>query len=159
MDKEKLLQCIIDKIEEDFALALVAAKSAHEAAIDKETQPDNKYDTLSLETSYIAQGHANRAQDLKKALDSYKKLKLTHFSAYEPLYLTALIEIEYEDGLTRRLFIGPDAGGLKVNCESQGVMVITPNAPLCSVLVGNQLGDVISAGRVTDKEFEIISAY
>lgn len=158
IDKEKLVQCIITQLEEDIELALSAAKKAHDAAIDDETQPDNKYDTTSLEASYIAQGHANRAQDLKKSLDCYKNLALQHFSDVDPLYLTALVEIEYEDGLIRQLFIGPEAGGLKVVCEGQEVMVVTPRAPLCVLLMGKQLGDIVSAGRGIDKEFVIISA-
>jgi hypothetical protein len=157
MDKQHLLQCIIEKITLDAELALSAAKAAHEAAINEETQPDNKYDTLSLEASYIAQGHANRAQELKKALEVYKKLEMQSFAPYEPFYLTALVGIEYEDGRIRQLFLGPDAGGLKVNCDGEEIVVITPGSPLCAALLGKQVGDVVSAGRATDKEFEIIS--
>ncbi|WP_321531885.1 transcription elongation factor GreAB [uncultured Desulfuromonas sp.] len=156
MDKERLRQCIIDKIEQDVELALAAAKAAHEAAINEETQPDNKYDTLALESSYIAQGHANRAQQLKKALDVYKKLEMQNFAPYEPFYLTALVGIEYEDGRLRQLFLGPEAGGLKVDCDGESVVVITPGSPLCGALLGKQVGDVVSSGRATDKEFEII---
>ena len=134
MDKELLLQRIIEKIEQDIELALSAAKAAHEAAIAEETQPDNKYDTLALESSYIAQGHANRAQELKRALDVYKHLELQSFAPYEPFYLTALVGIEYEDGRIRQLFLGPEAGGLKVHCEDEEVVVITPGSPLCGAL-------------------------
>lgn len=157
MDKERLRQLIIDKISQDIEVSLAAAKAAHEAAIDEETQPDNKYDTVSLEASYIAQGHANRAQELKQAQEAYKTLQLQSYSPYEPFYLTAVVEIEYEDGRVRHLFLGPEAGGLKVAYDEIEVMVITPGSPLCSALLGKQVGDLVSAGRASDKEFEIVS--
>lgn len=159
MNKEQLLKKIIEKLTQDLELAVAAAQAAHEAAIAEETQPDNKYDTLSLESSYIAQGHANRAQQLRKALEAYNHLTMLTFGAYEPCALTAVVTIEYEDGRMRTLFLGPDAGGLKVNVDGQDVVVITPDSPLCSALLGRQVGDIVSAGRVTDKEFEILSSY
>jgi hypothetical protein len=67
MIKESLLARIIARLEADHALQLQAAKTAHAAATHEENIPDNKYDTLGLEASYIAQGHANRAQETLSA--------------------------------------------------------------------------------------------
>ena len=159
MDKSKLLQQIIENLTNDLDLSMVAAQSAHKAAINDETQPDNKYDTLSLESSYIAQGYANRAQQLRKALEAYKKLKLRCFGVDISLGLTALVNIEYEDGEKRALFIGPDAGGMKITSDdAHDVVVITLDSPLCKALLGQHVGDVVSIGRSRDREFEIVSA-
>jgi len=81
MNKQTLLSLIIARLESDHALALQAAKTAHAAATHEENIPDNKYATLGLEASYLAQGQANRAQDILAAL------KLCNYSAKK--FLTA----------------------------------------------------------------------
>lgn len=157
MDKNKLIKLIIERLESDLELSMSAARVAHEASTSDETQPDNKYDTLSLESSYIAQGHANRAQQLRRSIDNYKKLSIRDFSDYQHVAMTALVGIEYEDETTRQLFVGPDAGGLKVIFDQHEIVIITVESPLCKALLGQQLGDVITLGRENDLEFEIVS--
>lgn len=159
MDKNKLIQLIIERLESDLELSMSAARVAHEASTNDETQPDNKYDTLSLESSYIAQGHANRAQQLRRAIDKYKKLSIRDFSNQQHIAMTAVVGIEYEDETTRQLFVGPEAGGVKVHFDQHEIVVVTVESPLCKALLGQQLGDVITLGRENDQEFEIVSLY
>ena len=75
MNKSKLLKCIIARLSHNLDVLFTAAKTAHEAATHEENIPDNKYDTLALEASYVAQGQANRAQELRKSIEIYKHLK------------------------------------------------------------------------------------
>src|SRR3954452_15257803 len=106
-EKKTILQEVIRSLSEAFAVAVDAAKAAHEAATHEENVPDNKYDTLSLEASYVAQGQANRAQELRWALHDYQTLELLEFGEDAAVRLTALVELEAEDGETRTVFIGP----------------------------------------------------
>ena len=131
----------------------MAAKSAHEASIHEENIPDNKYDTLSLEASYVAQGQANRAQELKRALYAYQNLTLRQFPEQAPIRLSALVTLESEDGETRTLFIGPLEGGLKLSVEELEIVVITAASPLGNDLLGKRTGDTVTIGK---KDFEII---
>lgn len=55
MDKELFIITIIDHLNRDRHLLLQAAQTAHQAATDPENLPDNKYETLALESSYVAQ--------------------------------------------------------------------------------------------------------
>lgn len=159
MNKNKLIKLIIERLESDLELSMSAARVAHQASTNDETQPDNKYDTLSLESSYIAQGHANRAQQLRRSIDNYKKLSVRDFSDQQYVAMTALVGIEYEDETTRQLFIGPDAGGLKIPLDQIEIFVVTMESPLCKALFGKQLGDIVTLGREGDLEFEIVSIY
>lgn len=143
MSKQKLLQTIIELLDRDQKLLLGAARKAHLAATDPENAPDNKYETLALESSYIAQGQANRAQEVKKAIDLYRNLTLRHFADDDPVYLTALVTIASASGGHRSLFIGPAAGGLKFRHQGSEVVVITPDSPLGRDLLGKEVGDVI----------------
>ena len=76
-----------------------------------------------LEASYVAQGQANRAQEIKRALEAYKILPLRHFAPDDAIRLTALVTLEAEDGTEKRVFVGPQAGGLKVTDDGSEVVV------------------------------------
>ncbi|MBJ6798935.1 GreA/GreB family elongation factor [Geomonas sp. Red259] len=123
-----------------------AAKMAHEAAIHEENIPDNKYDTLSLEASYVAQGQANRAQELKHALQTYQHLTLQPFGENDNIRLTALVTLRDESGTTKTFFIGPREGGLKLQLDGEEIMVITAASPLGSQLIGKSVGDDVELG-------------
>lgn len=143
----------MEKLRGDLEILSVAAKTAHEAATHEENIPDNKYDTLSLEASYVAQGQANRAQDLRRALHAYQILTLQQFGPGSPIGLTALVKLEAEDGETRSLFIGPQEGGLKLQLDGEDIVVITAASPLGTELIGKCEGDTVNIGK---KEFEIV---
>jgi len=146
MYKEALLQQIITILTTDLSTLTVAAKTAHAAATHSECLPDNKYDTTGLEASYIAQGQANRAQDIRRSLDRYQKLIVRNFDDETPIRLTALVTMEDNHGSRRRVFLGPDAGGLKLVDEDGECVVITPESPLGRVLLGKVCGDEVEAG-------------
>ena len=158
MIKEILRRQIIHQLEADYQLLLQAAKSAHEAAIHEDNIPDSKYETLALEASYLAKGQANRAQEIKQALDAYRQLILQTFTETTPIRLTALVDLADQDGNRRKVFLGPVAGGLKLAISGFEVMVVTPDSPLGDQLLGLQLGDsfdlLTAAGN---KEYEIIA--
>ncbi|MCK4621775.1 MAG: GreA/GreB family elongation factor [Desulfuromonadales bacterium] len=159
MNKEDLRAQIIARLEADHALLLQAAKSAHAAASHDENIPDNKYDTLGLEASYIAQGQANRAEEILQALKAFQQLTLQTFSAKSPIRLTALVQLEEDEGRSRLVFLGPAAGGLRLEFDKEKIMVITPASPLGRELIGKQCGDLIELEIGTVREYEIASVY
>jgi transcription elongation GreA/GreB family factor len=145
MSKEEILHRIVAALAADLATLTAAAKQAHEAATHEECIPDNKYDTTALEASYVAQGQANRAAQIRRALELYRALTLRPFDEQTPIRLTALVTLEAEDGRCMRVFVGPDAGGLKVGEGEAECIVITPESPLGRALLG----------RVCDDEIEV----
>jgi len=149
MTKQQLLQAIIARLEADLGLFLAAARTAHAAATHEECVPDNKYDTTALEASYIAQGQANRAQEIRQSLEVYRNLTLQAFDDETPVRLTALVILEDEEGNERRLFLGPLAGGMKVADADGEIVVVTPSSPLGRSLLGRRTGDEIQAGSAT----------
>jgi transcription elongation GreA/GreB family factor len=155
MDKTHLLQLITEQLAHDLAVQYNAAKTAHDASTHEENIPDNKYETLALEASYLAQGQANRAQELKRALQAYQQLPLQQYDDDSPIGLTALVTLSDDDGAFRTLFIGPLEGGMRVIDNKTEVLVITPASPLGKELIGCSVGDLVRIG--TDgKEFEIV---
>jgi len=146
MRKDDVRQAVVASLEADLAVLVAAAQAAHAAATHEECVADNKYDTLGLEASYIAQGQANRAQEIRVALESYRSLELRPFDETTPIRLTALVSLEEEDGSTRTVFLGPEAGGVKITVDGREVVVITPNSPLGRAILGKRCGDIFSRG-------------
>lgn len=157
MNKQALLSQIIVRLESDYALLLQAAKTSHAAATHEENIPDNKYATLGLEASYLAQGQANRAQDILGALKAFRQMVLQEFSLDSKIRLTALVELEDDEGRNRLVFLGPAAGGLRLDFEQEEIMVITPESPLGRGLLGKQAGDQIIVKTGVMREYEIVS--
>jgi transcription elongation GreA/GreB family factor len=156
MNKTLLLKSIIDHLSLDLEILFSAAKSAHEASTHAENRPDNKYDTLALEASYVAQGQANRAEQLRTSIKIYRQLQLNE-SEGAPVRISSLVTLQDEAGMTKVLFLGPLEGGLKVEQDGKEVVVITPVSPMGKELIGRSVGDnfEIDAGT-TRMEYEIV---
>ena len=158
MDKTRLLQLIIEQLTHDLAVQFNAAKTAHEASTHEENIPDNKYETLALEASYVAQGQANRAQEIKRALETYKQLTLEDFDDNSTIALSALVTLAGDDAATRKVFIGPLEGGMRVVDDVTEIVVITPVSPLGRDLIGRCVGDRVRIGSGPGgKYFEIVA--
>lgn len=146
MTKTELIQEIMAALSADLAIFAGAARASHEAATHEECAPDNKYDTTALEASYIAQGQANRAQEIRVALENYRTLVMCDFDDVTPVRLTALVTLESEDGSLKRVFLGPQGGGMKIADGDDEIVVITPGSPLGRNLLGLRSGDEVKAG-------------
>ena len=158
MSKVRIIEEIMTALSADLALFSSAARAAHAAATHEECLPDNKYDTTALEASYIAQGQANRAQEIRAALENYRTLPLLDFDDDTPIRLTALVTLEDGEGNVRRLFLGPQAGGMKITDRDGEIVVITPGSPLGRSLLGLRTGDEVKTGDdATAVSFTIVA--
>ncbi|MFA1027916.1 hypothetical protein ALP10_01764 [Pseudomonas syringae pv. helianthi] len=143
MNKQDVLQLIIDKLESDLDIAQRAAQTAYETATHEENIAENKYDTLGLEASYLAAGQARRVEEIRQSLAAYRNWTLKPFDESRGIQTGDLIVVEALSGQTRCLFLGPDAAGLKVSAGDQQVMVITAKAPLGQSLLGKFENDAV----------------
>jgi len=141
MNKQDVLQLIIDKLEVDLDIAQRAAQTAYETATHEENIAENKYDTLGLEASYLAAGQARRVEEIRQSLVLYQKLTLATFNEDKGIQPGDLITLENHLGVEQHLFLGPDAAGLKIQYNEHAITVITARAPLGQTLLGKQAGD------------------
>lgn len=157
MKKELLLHRITTILTEDLKILTAAAKTAHAAATHEECVPDNKYDTTGLEASYVAQGQANRAQEIRQTLELFRALNLRWFNDETPIRLTALVSLETDHGRRRKVFLGPGAGGLKLIEGGTEYLVITPESPLGRALLGKVCDDEVKVGQgESQKSYTIV---
>jgi len=160
MDKALLHKNILAELNSQHQNAVDAAMQAYNTATHEENIADNKYDTLGLEASYLAQGQAKRVTECAANLTTFSNLKINYFTDESPISVGALIFLKSDSESQQILFMAPVSGGLKVNYGKKEVTIITPSAPLGKKIMGHYVGDEIEvelAGR--EYYYEIISIY
>jgi len=140
MDKKLIVQKIIAALQEQLDAYTRAAHDAHAAATDPGSKAENKYDTRSLEASYLARGQALRVAEAEQALSDFSAPLLLSDQHGKSAVLGSLVMLESQQEKTL-YFIGPSAGGLEVEIEGYQVLVITPSSPLGKQLLGKKQGD------------------
>lgn len=144
MDKQAIVLQVIERLGLELQAAEQAARVAHETATHEENIAENKYDTLSLEASYLATGQARRSAEIRQALQTYRQLRLRDYDPQQGVQVSQVVTLEDEQGQCRRLIIGPEAAGLKIGMGDEMVMVITPRSPLGQQLMGKHVDDEVS---------------
>lgn len=160
MNKEKILANIVSLLDQKLENTIKAANIAYADATADESRAENKYDTRGLEASYLAGAQSKMAVESKLNLAIYKKLKLQSFDKNSKIKLTALIELESEDGVRRFYFLGPNSGGTEITCEGTTIFIITIPSPMGQKMINRECGDIIEvpAGNGI-KEYEIVAIY
>ena len=157
MDKTGLFKHFRNKIAEELVAITEAAKNTYDIATHEENKAENKYDTRGLEASYLAGAQAQRVSEMKDVLMIFENFKIRDFSPKDVIANTALVEVSLNDK-TSFVLIMPRGGGQTAFFEGQAVQVITPESPLGQILIGKQVGDLVTltAGQKI-REYEIIS--
>ncbi|MGP0171554.1 GreA/GreB family elongation factor [Pseudomonas sp. NCHU5208] len=144
MDKNQLLQQVLQHLQADLDQAHQAALSAHETATHEENVAENKYDTLGLEAAYLASGQARRVEELRQTLITWRQLRPRPFDDAQGIQLGALILLASEDGREQWLFLGPQGASMKLQHAGQSIQVLSNATPLGRLLIGKHPGDEIS---------------
>jgi len=146
MDRKKLIKHIIGELTAIHQTAIAAAKRAHKTATDKANIAENKYDTFGLEASYLAQGQARRVSQCEANIKAFHELLSNNNSNCSVIKMGSLVTLEDESAAKQTLFLGPAAGGLKINYCDKEVLLITSTSPLGHALMGLK----------KDDEFELV---
>ncbi len=142
MDKRAVVSLIIDHLLAELETVAGAEREAREAATHEDTRAEDKYDTRATESSYLADGQARLAAELREAIEQYRVLSVREFQEGEPIALTALVELR-QQSFRDLYFIGPRNGGIVVRQDGVEVMVITPQSPLGRALLGRRSGEQV----------------
>ena len=110
--KDRLLDAIRAELRARFDRLTRAAKDAHAAATDPGSKAESKYDTRSLEASYLAAGQARQLEDLARDLGLFDAVTLPAFAIDDPVDAGALVEADLH-GESTWFLLAPAAGGLE----------------------------------------------
>ncbi len=141
MTKSAIHQLFVEQLSSELESITQAARNSFETATNGEHQANNKYDTFSLESSYLARGQAKRAEELSEALSRLRNFPIVALAPDAPIELGALVRLEAGAGDTRTLFFGPTAGGEKVDAGKESITIVTATSPLVQAMIGKSVGD------------------
>jgi transcription elongation GreA/GreB family factor len=123
-----------------------AAMDAHAAATDPGSKAESKYDTRSLEESYLATGQARQVKELAETLAVFEGLTLPDFSDDDVVDAGALVETRRAGGGEVSWFLmAPSSGGLEVSHDGKEITLLSPDSPLYQKLVGLGVGESLES--------------
>ncbi|MBB5032724.1 hypothetical protein [Prosthecobacter vanneervenii] len=143
VNKETVLAQIVSVLSTELATLTRAAQGSFAAATDPDSKAENKYDTRTLEASYVARGQAQRVAELQEAVRAFGALSGNTLESGAAITLGALVTLE-TFGEQTHYFLGPFAGGTEVVHAGQEVVVITPASALGQKLIARRAGDTIA---------------
>lgn len=141
MNKMLLREQILQHFDDDIEAAIRAANEAQAAAAHEDNQPENQYDTLSLEAAYLAHGQSERTHQLQQQRILMARWQVVDFSDDDEISLGALVTLESGDNL-EQLWLTP-VSGITLTVDDQTIRVISPDTPLASMLIGKGVDDEI----------------
>lgn len=138
LSKSAVLTAIQRTLDDELAALTRGARASFAAATDPDSRAENKYDTRTLEASYVARGQAQRVQELQAAVHLFQALA-QDLTSSPTVRLGSFILLD-ED---QYYFMGPGAGGTEVILEGKEILVITPASPLGQRLMGKRAGESV----------------
>lgn len=140
--KSELLDEIRGELRARLERIAKAAMAAHEAATDPGSKAESKYDTRSLEESYLATGQARNVKELSETLRIFEALQLPEFGPGDRIEAGALVGLKRGPNATPVYFLlAPAAGGLEIDFKGKEITLLSPDSPLYVKLSGKTRGE------------------
>lgn len=146
MNKPTVILALRAQLQAQYNRLLAAARESRGYATDQDSKAESKYDTRSLEASYLAAGQAAKADELAEALEVFRPESFRSFlgsDPADPADLGALVEVVYPDRARAAFLLASQGGGMMTDCDGVTVMVVTPGAPIFGKLTGKSAGDEV----------------
>jgi len=149
MTKKDVHQRFVEKLTAELESLTAAAKNSISMATDEAHHAESKYDTFSLESSYLARGQAQRVEELRVALDRLHAISVKELTRESAIQHGSLVRLESDAGSVRTLYFCPGGGGEQVTVDGEEVCIVTAASPLGKALLGKRLGETfaIKIGR------------
>jgi transcription elongation GreA/GreB family factor len=143
MDKTKIRRTCVVSLEKQIKDLLSAAKASASMATDEEHRARSKYDTFSLESSYLARGQARRVGEMREALSRLLAMPLRVLGAEDEVQMGALVEVVDPAGEYQVLWIVTAGGGEEVEEEGRSIQLVTLQSPIAQVLLKKKVGETV----------------
>lgn len=148
INKTIIIDQVTAQLQQELALALVAANNAHKAATDDQSVAETQYDTLAIEQSYLAEGQSRRVDEIKYAIKRLANLTLEALKHKPQIGIGSMVQLEKDIDKQQCFFLAPVAGGYRCKLALQGntinIVVITPQSPLGAAMMGKALDDEVN---------------
>ena len=157
MDKLAVIDEVIKALQHEIDIGTKASKEAFDAATDEDAYSDGKYDTRSLEASYLAGGQAQIVKELGDALQGFNLMKAQFFITppSSQIGLGSLVELQGVKTKTWYI-VGPGGGGMDVEVNGTSFTVLTLHSPLGQSLASKSKGDEVELPNGTGSILQVL---
>jgi hypothetical protein len=138
--KAQLLDHIRTELRTRLERLSKAAFEAHAAATDPGSKAEGKYDTRSLEASYLAAGQARQVDELAESVRIFESLSLPDFQPDAEIDAGALVKADLNREATIFLLV-PTCGGMMVEHAGKEITLLGPDSALYGKLLGMRAGE------------------
>ena len=117
--------------------------------IDAPGAMQSHHDTSKVELGWLMDGFAKRAVLLEGTMGAIDRITTPSLCAYVngKIVVGSLVRLKCEDGNPAHemhYLIVPDGQGRKVEYEGAEAIIISPTAPIAAIILGKEVGDIIS---------------
>jgi hypothetical protein len=145
MHKPTALRAVLELLRADLDTLLRLNAMTVEEATGPESKAENKYDTRSLESSYLAAGQGERVLAMRR-LTAIVEAWLDRPAAPPERTLGLCGLVHLADPKAWYLLL-PDGGGRRLRVDGEELVIVTPDSPVGRALFGCREGDVVTLGR------------
>jgi hypothetical protein len=145
--KSQLLDHIRTELRTRLDRLSKAAFEAHAAATDPGSKAEGKYDTRSLEASYLAAGQARQVDELAESVRIFETLSLPDFPPDAEIDAGTLVEADLNGEATRFLLV-PTCGGMVIEHDGFEITLLTPESALYQRLLGMCAGETLEQPKL-----------
>ncbi len=138
--KTKLRDQVIQQLEADLAGLTKAAAETHSVSTGDENKQEGKYDTRSIEASYLADAQAAQAKTLEEGILKLRNLSLTD-DPDTAILGSIVILSSPSDNDDHQYFLLPAGGGTTLEYETIPLTVVTPESPIGREIIGKEITD------------------
>ena len=130
MTKKDVHQRFVEKLSAELESITAAVKNSISMATDEAHRAESKYDTFSLESSYLARGQAQRVEELRFALDRLHAISVKELTRESAIQHGSLVRLESDAGNARTLYFCPGGGGEQVQAQMPSATPLSVNEVL-----------------------------
>ena len=158
MNKQKLLQCVIETLVQREKSAKQSLETARRAAIEAPGAMQSHSETTKWQMSRRAEAMERSLFETQRALGALKRLMdhpptITTGSGY------AIVEVKnLDDGSMAKYFLLPAGGGDTYEVDGEKIVVLNMGAPLALAFIGTVTGDEVEIKiQGTTRRFSVVS--
>ncbi len=141
MNKARIKTAILEHLRNEFEARHRVSKQTRNEGNNSESKAEGKYDTLSIEQNYLADGLAKQAHAAVLSAAEIETLPVTDFAPDDTIDIGALVRVQFSGSAPEWFFLCPSAGGTELLVDGVAITVLTPESPLGAQLMARRAGD------------------
>lgn len=154
MDKQKIINLLIDNVESEIAKAKTTLDTTKNLASEEDMKAESKWDTRATEAKFLASGQLKRVEELKLELQMLEEIIIPEDNG--SVSIGSLVDVEFNN-IVKKYFISPTAGGTMLSVEETPILVISVFSPIGSELINLTEGEAFEVETPKEsREYKVL---